>query len=455
MDDEPHSDVSSGEGVPKVSAVQAESKPCGVLAGLSIGIGAIVGGGVFATMGPAVVSSQGGAPLAYALGVVLAVLTAFGYIRMTLLYPMRGGTVGFFTIAFGTGYVSSCLNLLLVVCYACIASLFAAVFGAYLASLLHFRGDELNLATQVFACMGIVAVAYLNLSKASVIPRLSLRLNAIKLTVMGVFMVAAFLAPTWDSHNFAVENWGSPWSVVSGGLMIFISYEGFELIASSKRPFVNPKRTVPIAYMGTLAVAFLFYVLMAVATVGNADLSLAPEQSAYLISAVAERFMGTGGAILLCVGAIVSALSALSTDVFSVSEMPGLMAEQKEMPCRFAPASPRARMWGIVFVCTMLLVFVNVLTVAELTAASSMGFLFVYLIVNLVSLKITPRSKRAWILSGSAAGGCLLAIALLFVHLATSPRAHIVITVALCMLALPFVWQSLYFASRWLRHRGK
>jgi Amino acid transporters len=70
---------------------------------LSIGIGGIVGGGFFATFGLTIEGAKGGTPLAFLIGGLVALLTAYSYIPLTLRYPGPGGTAAFIRIAFGRG----------------------------------------------------------------------------------------------------------------------------------------------------------------------------------------------------------------------------------------------------------------------------------------------------------------------------------------------------------------
>ncbi len=438
-----------------VSEDSSGQLPCGVGSAMMIGVGAIVGGGVFATMGPALLQAGGAAPWAYALGAVPAFLTAYSYSRLTVRFPGCGGTAGFFNVAFGSGYVSAGLNLMLIICYACIASLFVGIFGAYLASLLGIHGEALIVWSRVFCWLGVGFVAYINLFRIEWIKRLQPGMNAVKLLVMGVFVLGAFYSPIWNSSNFSVENWMPISSICAGSMMVFVSYEGFELIASSKRPFAKPERTVPLAYVLCLVIVLFYYVLIAVATLGNASLPISSSESSCIISVVAERFMGTGGAVLLNVGAVVSAISALNADVFSVSDMPVLMAREREMPSWFAREDSGRNPWGVVFVCGLLLLFINLLSMDELVAVSSMGFLFIYAIVNGISLGRTERTPASWCFSGGAILFCLAAVAILILQICQSPRAVLVLGTTGGMLFLPFVWQAAFFSVRFFLKRGE
>ena len=417
----------------------------GVGATLAIGLGAIIGGSAFATMGPAVQGAGGAAPLAYLLGSIPAWMTAYSYTRMAAAHPTCGGTMAYFNIAFGGSYISAALNLMLVVCYAAIASLYAGVFGSYAADIFHWHTPT---AERIMSALGIVAVAIMNLSPAAWSKRVQAPLNACKFLVMGVFVAAALLSPLWRWENFASRNWQPGSSVIVTGLTIFMSYQGFELMAAIRKPFRSPGRTLPLAMILCLSIVTLYYCVLAYCTVGNVDYTTVSAESDYLLSAVATRFMGEAGTILMCAGAVIAATSALNADVFSVSAIPEQMAEGKEMPRYFLPTHAGARALGVIFLCGLLIIFVNILDLAELTAISSLGFLIIYTLANAISVKITPRTRKSSILSLLGAVICLGAACAVAAQLFTGAHGELLIGVTLGMLTLPFIWQAAYYLFR-------
>lgn len=420
-----------------------EEPPCGVGGALVIGLGSIIGGGVFATMGPAVAGAGGAAPLAFVLGAVPACLTAYAYVGLSRQYPQAGGTVGYFNEAFGGGYLSASLNLLLVVCYACIASLYAGVFGVYLADIFHWHTGMFE---RFLSCLGVILVAWMNLASAPWARHVQGKLNAAKFLVMGVFIAAALMSPCWQWGNFKMEHWQPAGSIVATGMGIFMSYQGFELMAAIRRP-MRGRHTLAWALGWCLFLVTLYYAAVAWCLVGNVDYAAVPEESGYLLSAVSRRFMGDGGSLLLCLGAVIASTSALNADVFSVSHLPEQMAEKKEMPRYFLPTQPGARALGVLFLCGLLLLFVNLVTVAELTAIASLGFLVIYTLVNLISLKLVARSRFPLVMGVAGSLACLAAAVTVAWQLVESGRA-VPMAVTCGMLVLPFVWQAVYYLVR-------
>ncbi|MDD3765377.1 MAG: amino acid permease [Nevskiales bacterium] len=83
----------------------------------AIGVGGMVGGGIFAALGLSVELARGGAPLAFALAGVVAGVTAYAYARLSVRFPSQGGTVAFLDRAFGPGWLTGSLNILLWISY--------------------------------------------------------------------------------------------------------------------------------------------------------------------------------------------------------------------------------------------------------------------------------------------------------------------------------------------------
>lgn len=113
-----------------------ESRKVGLWGVVSIGIGGMVGGKIFAVLGLSVEIAKGGAPIAFLVAGVVALLTARSYALLSRSYPTSGGTVTFVNKAFGTGLFAGGMNVLLWLSYIVMLSLYSQAFGSYAASLL-------------------------------------------------------------------------------------------------------------------------------------------------------------------------------------------------------------------------------------------------------------------------------------------------------------------------------
>lgn len=109
-------------------------KTISFLSVVSIGVGGMVGGGIFAVLGLAVQLARGGTPMAFFLAGIVALITSYSYARLSVTYPSQGGTVEFLNQAFGPELITGSLNILLWISYMVMLSLYAYAFGSYGAS---------------------------------------------------------------------------------------------------------------------------------------------------------------------------------------------------------------------------------------------------------------------------------------------------------------------------------
>lgn len=103
----------------------------GLLEAVSIGVGGMVGGGIFAVLGLAVGVGGGGTFIAFLVAGLVALLTTYSYARLSVALPSDGGTVTFLNEAFGTGRFAGSMNVLLWLSYVITTSLYAYAFGSY------------------------------------------------------------------------------------------------------------------------------------------------------------------------------------------------------------------------------------------------------------------------------------------------------------------------------------
>ncbi len=101
---------------------------------VSIGVGGMIGGGIFAVLGLAVQLAKGGTPVAFVLAGIIVLITSYSYAKLSITYPCQGGTVEFLNQAFGTGIFTGSLNILLWLSYVVMLSLYSYAFGSYAAS---------------------------------------------------------------------------------------------------------------------------------------------------------------------------------------------------------------------------------------------------------------------------------------------------------------------------------
>lgn len=246
------------------------AKKIGLKDAISIGIGGMVGGGIFAVLGLAVSLAKGGTPIAFLLAGIIALLTAYSYAKLSIKYPENGGTVNFIHQHYGSGVFTGGINNLLWISYIVMIALYASAFGSYGSELISITGIK-NIDVHIFQTLIIVIALSINYLTVALVSKIESIAVIIKLTILIAFIGTGFYGLSLHPENLkqlAPENWKSPILLLSRGMVIFVAYERVELIANSIADLKDKEKNTEKAYFGAVGFVVVLYVLIAIVTVG-------------------------------------------------------------------------------------------------------------------------------------------------------------------------------------------
>ncbi|WP_062201813.1 APC family permease [Demequina salsinemoris] len=376
---------------------------------VSIGVGGMVGGGIFAVLGLAVQLAHGGTPLAFAIAGCVALLTAYSYARLSLAYPGRGGTVTFLDRAFGANLATGSLNVLLWLSYVVMLSLYAYAFGSYGATFLPDAWQATG--KHVLISTAIVVIAGLNVLSAEVIGRAEEWIVGLKIVILLIFVgVGAFGV---QPGNLAPSEWAPLAQIAAGGMIIFLAYEGFELIAYTAEDVDDPHRTLPRAFFVAVGFVIALYVAVAAVTVGSLSVSAIVDAKDFALAEAARPTFGHFGFTLIAVAAMLSTASAINATLYGSARLSYSIVRDGELPAALGRKVWGRPIEGLLITAAVTLVVANTLNLTSIATIGSAGFLLVFTAVNCASaVRHREVGSRAWI-SWVAAAACVLALAAL------------------------------------------
>jgi amino acid transporter len=403
-----------------VEREQRTTGSLGLASLVSIGIGGMVGGGIFSVLGLTVVTAGGGAYLSFLVGGAVAALTGRSYARLSVAVRSRGGTATFLDRAFGTR-VAGPLNLLLWLSYFVMLGLYAVALGAYLAALLGLDAD--GPWRRILGSAVVLCFAALNLAGARVVGRAEAALVYFKLAVLLVFCLGglAFV----DTGRVSPSAFPSLGSIVYAGTLIFLGYEGFELIANASEDARDPERTLPRAYLIAIGGVIALYVLVAFVAVGNLAPHVIATERDYALAAAARPFLGSAGFKLIAVAAVVSTASAINATLYGAAKFTYLMARHGELPERLGEPIWNRPIGGLVATTLGTLLILNTVNLEGISLMGSAGFLIVFAAVNLAAARLTDRHGPARVAALAGAAACAGSLAALLAYAATHIPAQL------------------------------
>ncbi|MCB9914462.1 MAG: amino acid permease [Planctomycetes bacterium] len=397
----------------------AGARGTGVLGAAAIGIGGMVGGGIFAVLGTAVGLAGGGTPVAFLVAGVVALLTSYAYAKLAVRFPSAGGTTVFLDRAFGVDYLTGVLNLVLWLGYLVTTALYAAAFGAYAET---FLDGPSPVARHVLASAAIALPALLNALDAASIARVETGVVVLKLTLL--LLVVAAGAPHVDPARLAPSAWAAPSSLVVGGMVIFVAYEGFELIANAAEDVRDPARTLPRAFYGSVLFVIALYVLVAIVTVGSVSEATIAAAKDYALAEAARPALGHVGFVLVAVSALLATLSAINATLYGNARLGFGLAKDGELPALLERGGVKRPLAGVAVSAGLSLLLVNLVELEAIAILGSAGFLLVFTAVNAAAFRLSAEcGARRWV-TGTATLASLAALVALTVHTALeSPAA--------------------------------
>jgi amino acid transporter len=409
-----------------------ENKKIGFLEAFSIGVGGMVGGGIFAVLGLTIDLAKGAAPIAFMVAGIIALVTAYSYVKLSLRYPSEGGSIEFIVQAFGNGRFSSVINNLLLISYVIMLALYAYAFGSYGSALL--VGSDVPWIHKSLAVLVIVFFMLINLLGAFFTGKAEDIMVFSKLFILIIFAGVGTL--TIDMNHMATTQWMPMTSVVTGGLIIFLAFEGFELIANTARDIENPEKNLPRAYYASVIFVIILYVWIAMVTVGNLSFEEAKTAQDYVLAKAAEPFFGEIGFIVIGIAALLSTASAINATLYGSGRTSYLIAKHGELPKSFEKRI-RNGYEGMIIVALLSIIFTTLFDINNISVAGSIGFLIVFTLVNYANLKLYKETKANRLIAGlGAILGLLATVVLIGYNLIHSPKSLVTSGIVLFVVIL-------------------
>jgi hypothetical protein len=278
---------------------------------------------------------------------------------------------------------------------------------------------------------------------AASIARAETALVGVKLAML-VFVGALGLT-TVDTTQLALGTWPSLPTIVAAGMLIFVAYEGFELIANSAEDIRKPRRSIPRALYVSVGTVIILYVAIAVVTVGSLTPSQIASAADFALAEAARPSLGHVGFVIVALAAVLATLSAINATLYGTARLSYSIAREGELPDMF-----ERRIWsepvGLLTTAALSLVFANLLDVASISSIASAVFLVVFGTVNAAALRAGTAVGTNRVLATGGLLGCAGALIVLSIDTARNRPAALALLVGIAGL-------SVLGETLWLRHR--
>jgi len=390
-----------------------------------IGVGAMIGAGVFALTGFAAGIAGPALLLAFLLNGFVAMFTAVSYAELGAAFPEAGGGYLWVKEALQdpNGFYAGWMSWF---AHAVACSLYAVTFGVFLLELIIYS-TSLPHEFQLFGLVGpllvekllavlmVGAFAYINYRGAEETGKAGVVVTIIKIVILGLFVAfgirATFTAPQWVGKFLSSPRFAPNGFIGIAGAMGFtyIAFEGYEIIVQSGEEVVDPGKNVPKAVFYSMAIVVPIYILVSFAAIGGIEVTAdlidlarplrgpTPEYTWQLLGDLGElgiiraagQFMPYGVPILLFAG-LAATMSALNATVYSSSRVSFAMGRDRALPDVFKRihGEKRTPYWAIFLSGLLIAIMAVILPIESVAASADIMFILLFVQVNWTVIKM-------------------------------------------------------------------
>ncbi len=380
------------------------ARDLGLFDATMLGVGAMIGAGIFVLTGIAAGEAGPASILAFALNGFVTLLTAFAYAELASAIPRAGGGYAFVRMAF-PGALGFIAGWMLWFAYTVACSLYALGFAGYFweiflkyaptitGGLFEIVGEHIPVLT-VTLLIG-VGFAWLNIRGAEVTGKAENAMTMAKLVILAIFIFYG-LEKVFGDPSQAAANFKPFFPKGGGGVLVamgltFIAFEGYDLIATVAEEIKEPEKNIPRATFISLAITMVMYLLIlfvslgAVSSVGEPTWMFLGRYKETAIVRAAEDFMPAFGVVVIVLGGLLATMSALNATVLASSRVAFSMARDRLLPKKMSRIHPGKRTPQVAIIVTtaILLVIALTLPIEAVGSAASLIFLLSFALVNL------------------------------------------------------------------------
>jgi amino acid transporter len=404
------------------TASSSTADQIGMVAAVSIGIGGMVGAGIFSILGVVAQAAGNAMWLAFAIGGVVALLSTYSYAKLGATFPSAGGAVHFLVKSFGDGVLAGGLNLFMWAGYIISLALYATAFGSYAATF--FTATPSPLLLKSLAVGSVLLLTVVNAFGAKQMGRWETWIVAIKVTILVLFAVVGL----WfvKLHNYSPALWPEAKNVLYGAGVLFIGYEGFGLVTNAAADMRNPRRMLPRALYASVILVIVIYLAVSLTVTGNLSNEQIEQAKDYALAEAAKPFLGEWGFRLIAIAALFSTASAINATLFGSANVCYIIARDGELPANLSRTEWKQATGGLLLTVALVVVVTLGFDLSGIAMMASAAFLVVYAAVNAGHLRVLKQTGANGVIVWLSLLTCLAMLGVLVQYTYTQQPAALV-----------------------------
>jgi len=302
------------------------TKAFGLWSAVLLGIGSMVGAGIFIVIGQAGSIAGNLVWVSFVFGGLAAMLSGYSLAKLAIAYPSRGGMVEYLVQGYGEGVFSGSAGVLFYFSQLIAIAAVAKSFGAYAVTLMPLDA----MWKDIFALGVVLAFILINLIGAALVAKLENIIVIIKLSVLVFFSIVALFYI--DPKLLSVADMPPLKDMFFAVGLTFFAYQGFSVITNTVEDMDNPKRNMMRSMLIAIGLVGLLYVITSIAVLGNLPLDKVIEAKDYALAEAAQPIFGEWGFKIMALTALLATASAINATLYAATEIGYTLAKEGNLP---------------------------------------------------------------------------------------------------------------------------
>jgi amino acid transporter len=344
-----------------------------------IGVGAMVGAGIFSLLGAAGEVAGSAVWISFLIAGVIALLQGYSFAKLGARYPTAGGILEYVRRGYGDGHVTGIVAWLLLAANAIITGMVAVSFGSYASAAVTDSNDN-QAAIKLFAVLVVAAMTVLNLFGSKAVAHVQTIVVYVVIGILSVFSVTTLV--NMDPDLLAFSGYPSFRDIVSSVALTFFAFLGFGVITFTAKDLRDPARELPRAMYLALCLALGIYLAVSLGVFGTLTVQEVIDSGGTAIAVAAEPTLGQAGYWLMSVTALFATAGATNAGLYPAAGLCDEMARMGQFPPALGARIGRAPVGLLVTAIASAVLAVGF----DLSAIASIGSAIALIVFAMVTL---------------------------------------------------------------------
>ncbi len=348
-----------------------------------IGVGAMVGAGIFSLLGAAGEVAGAAVWVSFLIAGGIAMLQGYSFAKFGAAYPSAGGMLEYVSRGFGQGHVSAVTAWLVYIANIIVTAMVAVSFGSYASSMFT---DESAAWAKVFAVLVVVAMTGVNVVGSRVVARVQTAIVFVVVGILTFFAVVTLV--NVDPSLLAPSGYPGLQEIVSSVALTFFAFLGFGVVTFTAKDLADPSRQLPRAMFLALGIATAVYVAIALGVFGTLSVEKVISSGATAIAVAAQPVLGRAGFWLMSVTALFATAGATNAGLYPAPGLTEHLASTGQFPTLMGGRLGGRVSVGLLIAAAAIVVMVIGFDLSAIASIGSAVALMIFAFVTLAHLRV-------------------------------------------------------------------